>query len=117
MIGITLLRSGETSMWEERDKIRNVGLLNIVGMLELDLGIETGKSVTSSNLSLCALNSPLLGSVILPPSQVPEQSLMFPYVFLSYVSFVSNWFLPHIWTSLLCTVYHYISHPSLLFTQ
>ena len=30
--------------------------------------------------------SSLLGSVILPPSCVPEQNLMFPYIVLSYVS-------------------------------
>ena len=33
-----------------KDKIRNVGLLGITGMLELDLGVETGKSITVSRI-------------------------------------------------------------------
>ena len=53
----------------------------------------------------------LLGSAILPPSRIPEQNPRTPYVVCIYLSFVSDRFLPCIWTSLLHTIYHYISHP------
>ena len=58
----------------------------------------------------------VLGSVILPPSHVPERNPRTPYVVRTYLSFVSDWFPPRFWTYLPHTVHHLISPSSLPFT-
>ena len=47
----------------------------------------------------------LLGSAILLPSHIPEWNPRTQYVVHIYLSFTPDWFPPHIWTSLLCTIY------------
>ena len=58
----------------------------------------------------------LLGSVILPPSRVPEWNLRTLQVVRTYLSFVSDWFPPCFRTYLPRTVHHLISPSSLPFT-
>ena len=43
----------------------------------------------------CAVYAPMLGSVILPPSQVPRWDLTFPYIVVPFLHFISKWFLFH----------------------
>ena len=52
----------------------------------------------------------LLGSVILPPSCVPEQNPMVPYIVCPGLSFTSGWLLLHFQTSQLVTPFTYFTY-------
>ena len=70
-------------------------------------GSESGKELEVEE------NEVVLGSVILPPSRIPEWNPRTLYVVHTYLSFVSGRFPPRFRTYPSCTVHHLISPSSL----